>query len=141
MFIAPQHVNNSKMGISDKELNALAEIVDELAFAIPSSDMHKQADNSILPRSFDLGALSNLVNSATFSNAHTVVDPFPPNDGSKVDSVDATAHSHKRSLHGKHHSSSSAKCSRSGTDLADATKDKTMTLEMAEAVEQLFLKH
>ncbi|KAK8990018.1 hypothetical protein V6N11_008537 [Hibiscus sabdariffa] len=124
MFIAPQHVNNSKMGISDKELNALAEIVDELAID-PGA-----------PR-LDHGTDSMLVSTM----AHTVVDPFPPNDGSKVDSVDATAHSHKRSLHGKHHSSSSAKCSRSGTDLADATKDKTMTLEMAEAVEQLFLKH
>ncbi|KAK8607626.1 hypothetical protein V6N13_046235 [Hibiscus sabdariffa] len=59
---------------------------------------------------------------------------LPPTDDSKVESEEA-ARAHKRSRHGKHRSSSSTKRSRSGNDLLDATKDKDISLEMAEAVE------
>ncbi|KAK8682835.1 hypothetical protein V6N13_055207 [Hibiscus sabdariffa] len=60
---------------------------------------------------------------------------LPSKDGIKVD-VDEAARSNKRSRHGKHRSSSSTKRSRLGNDLVDATKEREMSLEMAEAVEQ-----
>ncbi|KAK9005840.1 hypothetical protein V6N11_043260 [Hibiscus sabdariffa] len=60
---------------------------------------------------------------------------LPPTDSRKVD-IDEATRSNKRSRHGKHQSSLSTKHSRSGNDLADATEDKDMGLDMAEAVEQ-----
>ncbi|KAK8563669.1 hypothetical protein V6N13_006096 [Hibiscus sabdariffa] len=58
-----------------------------------------------------------------------------PTEGSNVD-VDEVARSNKRSRLGKQRSSSSTKCSRSGNDLVDDTKEKDAGLDMAEAVEQ-----
>ncbi|KAK8506290.1 hypothetical protein V6N12_019981 [Hibiscus sabdariffa] len=78
------------------------------------------------------------------SEAHIKLTPSSipsPNDGNKVDNVEDVVRSHKKSRNEKHRPFSSAKCSRSGNDLVDATKDKPMNLEMAEAAEQPCPKH
>ncbi|KAK8534620.1 hypothetical protein V6N13_081058 [Hibiscus sabdariffa] len=60
---------------------------------------------------------------------------LPPTEGSKVD-ADETARSNKRSQYIKHRPSSSTKRYLSGNDLVDATTEKDMGLDMAEAIEQ-----